>query len=376
LSDFKQYWVGLNMVKGIGAVRLRALLDTFGDAQSAWEAPSGALQAAGLSTRIVDNLTRLRASVQLDEIWDQLQTQNIQVLTWVDDNYPIRLRDIDNAPPVLYLRGSIETNDEWAVAIVGTRRITPYGRQVAERIAIQLANSGITVVSGLALGVDRVAHQSSLDAGGRTLAVLGSGVDRVYPPQNRSLAEKVIEKGALISDYAPGTPPEGSNFPPRNRIISGLSLATVVVEAGVKSGALITANFALEQGREVFAVPGNVFAPQSRGPNRLIQNGAHPLLDPKEILDVLDLTRVTEHREARVVLPSNATEAQLFEVLGHEPLHVDEVRAQTDLPIDQVTATLAMMELKGMVRQVGGMRYTAIRESGDDYLVKEDSDAR
>jgi len=364
------------MVKGIGAVRLRALLDTFGDAQSAWEAPSGALQAAGLSTRIVDNLTRLRASVQLDEIWDQLQTQNIQVLTWVDDNYPIRLRDIDNAPPVLYLRGSIETNDEWAVAIVGTRRITPYGRQVAERIATQLANNGITVVSGLAMGVDTVAHQSSLDAGGRTLAILGSGVDRLYPPQNRSLAEKVIEKGALISDYAPGTPPEGSNFPPRNRIISGLSLATVVVEAGVKSGALITADFALEQGREVFAVPGNVFAPQSRGPNRLIQNGAHPLLDPKEILDVLDLTRVTEHREARVVLPSNATEAQLFEVLGHEPLHVDEVRAQTDLPIDQVTATLAMMELKGMVRQVGGMRYTAIRESGEDYLVKEDSDAR
>jgi len=312
----------------------------------------------------------------LDEIWDQLQTQNIQVLTWVDDNYPIRLRDIDNAPPVLYLRGSIETNDEWAVAIVGTRRITPYGRQVAERIATQLANNGITVVSGLALGVDTVAHQSSLDAGGRTLAILGSGVDRLYPPQNRSLAEKVIEKGALISDYAPGTPPEGSNFPPRNRIISGLSLATVVVEAGVKSGALITADFALEQGREVFAVPGNVFAPQSRGPNRLIQNGAHPLLDPKEILDVLDLTRVTEHREARVVLPSNATEAQLFEVLGHEPLHVDEVRAQTDLPIDQVTATLAMMELKGMVRQVGGMRYTAIRESGEDYLVKEDSDAR
>lgn len=364
------------MVKGIGAVRLRTLLDTFGDAQAAWQAPPEALRAAGLSKKIVENFTTLRANVSLDEVWERLHAQNIQVLTWDDDGYPIRLRDINNAPPVLYLRGTIDTGDEWAVAIVGTRRITPYGCQVAERIAVKLANSGITVVSGLALGVDTVAHQASLEAGGRTLAVLGCGVDRIYPPQNRALAEKVIANGALISDYAPGTPPEATNFPPRNRIISGLSLATVVVEAGVKSGALITADFALEQSREVFAVPGNVFAPQSRGPNRLIQNGAHPLLDPQEILDILDLTRVTEHLEARVVLPSNATEAQLFEVLGHEPLHVDEVLAQTDLPIEQVTATLALMELKGMVRQVGGMRYTAIREAESEYVTKENTDAR
>ena len=293
--------------------------------------------------KIVENFTTLRASVSLDEVWERLQAQNIQVLIWDDDNYPVRLREINNAPPVLYLRGSLEAEDEWAVAIVGTRRITPYGRQVAERIAVKLANSGITVVSGLALGVDTVAHQTSLDAGGRTLAVLGCGVDRVYPPQNRGLAEKVIANGALISDYAPGTPPEASNFPPRNRIISGLSLAPVVVEAGVKSGALITADFALEQSREVFAVPGNVFSPQSRGPNCLIQNGAHPLLDPQEILDVLDLTRVTEQLEARVVLPANAIEAQLFEILGYEPLHVDELRAETELPIEQVTATLALI---------------------------------
>ena len=206
--------------------------------------------------------------------------------------------------------------------------------------------------------------------------MLGSGVDRIYPPKNRVLAENVMENGAIISDYAPGTPPEATNFPPRNRIISGLSMATVVVEAGIKSGALITADFALEQGREVFAVPGNVFSPQSRGPNKLIQNGAHPLLDPQEILDVLDLTRVIEQLEARVVLPANAIESQLFEILGHEPLHVDEVLSQTNLPIEQVTATLALMELKGMVRQVGGMRYTAIREPGSDYITnKEETDA-
>ena len=363
------------MVKGIGAVRLRALLNAFGDAQSAWQASPEALQAAGLTARITENLLKLRASISLDEVWENLQQKNIRVLIWDDDDYPARLREINNAPPVLYLRGAFATKDEWAVAVVGTRRVTPYGRQVAERIALTLANSGITVVSGLALGVDTVAHRTSLEAGGRTLAVLGSGVDQIYPSKNRALAQKVIENGAIISDYAPGTPPEATNFPPRNRIISGLSLATVVVEAGIKSGALITADFALEQGREVFAVPGNVFAPQSRGPNKLIQNGAHPLLDPQEILDVLDLTRVTEQLEARVVLPANATEAQLFEVLGHEPLHVDEVLAQTNLPIEQVTATLALMELKGMVRQVGGMRYTAIREPGGEYTAKEEIDA-
>jgi DNA processing protein len=376
LRNHKKFWVGLNMVKGIGAVRLRALLDAFGDAQSAWLAPPESLLAIGLPGKIVDNLVKLRASVSLDEIWASIQAQGIRVLIWDDDDYPVRLREITNAPPVLYLRGSFETEDEWAVAIVGTRRVTSYGRQVAERIAIKLANSGITVVSGLALGVDTVAHQSSLDAGGRTLAVMGCGVDQIYPPRNRQLAERIIENGALISDYALGTPPEAGNFPPRNRIISGLSIATVVVEAGVKSGALITADFAVEQSREVFAVPGNIFAPQSQGPNRLIQNGAHPLLDPQEILDILDLTRVTEQQDARVVLPSNATEAQLFEVLGHEPLHVDEIRALTELPIEQVTATLALMELKGMVRQVGGMCYTAIRETGGEYIIKEETDAR
>jgi DNA processing protein len=375
LSNYRKYWVGLNMIKGIGAARLRAMLDFFGDVQSIWNAPADTLRNIGLPTTVIENLIKFRSDVCLDEIFERIQKQNIQVLIWDDDDYPVRLREINNPPPVLYVRGKISTEDEWSVAVVGTRRISPYGHQVAERIAAKLASSGLTVVSGLALGVDTVAHQTSLSAGGRSLAVLGSGVDRIYPSQNRALADKLIEKGALISDYAPGTPPEANNFPPRNRIISGLSLATVVVEAGLKSGALITANFALEQGREVFAVPGNIFAPQSRGPNRLIQNGAHPLLDPQEILEILDLTRVTEQREARVVLPSNAAEAQVFGILGHEPMHVDDVCAQADLPIDQVIATLAFMELKGMVRQVGGMRYTAIREPGEDYTTKEESNA-
>lgn len=355
------------MVKGIGAVRLRTLLDTFGDAQQAWTASPQALRQAGLSDKLVENLARLRADVSLEQVWEDVQAKEINILTWEDEGYPTRLRDVDNAPPVLYLRGTITLDDDWAVAIVGTRRATSYGRQVAERIARELARNGVTVVSGMARGIDGVAHRAALDAGGRTLAVLGSGVDRIYPPEHRRLAKDIVSQGALVSDYPPGTPPEGRNFPPRNRIIAGLSLATVVVEAGKRSGALITSDFALEQGREVFAVPGSVMAPQSRGPNRLIQQGAHPLLDPKEILETLELSLLTEQRQARTVLPSNPSEAQIFDVLGYESLHVDEIQVQTGMPIEEVTATLAMMELKGMVRKVGAMRYMAIGEMGADY---------
>jgi DNA processing protein len=359
------------MVKGIGAVRLRTLLDAFGDAQQAWTAPPQALRQAGLSDKLVENLARLRADVSLEQVWEDIHSQGIEVLTWEDEAYPTRLRDVDNAPPVLYLRGTITPDDDWAVAIVGTRRATSYGRQVTEGIARELAHNGVTVVSGMARGIDGVAHRAALDAGGRTLAVLGSGVDRIYPPEHRRLAEEIVAQGALVSDYPPGTPPEGRNFPPRNRIIAGLSLATVVVEAGRRSGALITSDFALEQGREVFAVPGNVMAPQSRGPNRLIQQGAHPLLDPKEILETLELSMLTEQRQARTVLPSNPSEAQIFDVLGYESLHVDEIQVQTGMPIEEVTATLAMMELKGMVRKIGGMRYMAVGEMGAEYEADE-----
>jgi DNA processing protein len=361
------FWIGFNLVKGIGAVRFKALLDYFGDARTAWQASPQALQAAGLSPKLVENLLKIRSQVSLELVWERMQTQGINILTWEDENYPRRLKDIDQPPPVLYLRGDLTPGDEWAVAIVGTRRITSYGRQVTEEVASTLARNGVTVVSGLARGVDAVAHQAALNAGGRTLAVLGNGVDRIYPPENRRLAEQIISQGALISDYPLGTPPEGTNFPPRNRIISGLALAVVVVEAGLDSGALITSTFAVEQGRDVFAVPGSILAHQSKGTNRLIQDGAHPLLDPQEILEVLNLTMVTEHRSARLVLPTDSTEAQLLQILSSEPLHVDDIHAKTDMPIEKVSATLAMMELKGMVRQVGGMHYVAVREPRADY---------
>lgn len=369
MSERKQYWVGFNLVKGIGAVRFRMLLDTFGELETAWKAPLQDLVRAGLSHKLAENLIQLRAEIDLELIWKNIQAQGIQVVTWEDEAYPRRLQEIDQSPPVLYLRGEYCGEDDWAVAMVGTRRVTAYGRQVTAEIASALAHNGVTVISGLARGVDAIAHQAALDAGGRTLAVLGNGVDRVYPIEHRALAERIIHSGALISDYPPGTPPEAINFPPRNRIISGLSMAVIVVEAGERSGALITASFGADQGKEVFAVPGNIYAPQSMGTNRLIQQGARPFLDIHDLLETLDLTLITEQRAVRKVLPSDEREAKLLGLLADQPLHVDEISNQSQLPIATVTSTLALMELKGMVRQVGGMQYVAVRESQGDYQV-------
>jgi DNA processing protein len=370
LAEPRLYWIGFNLVKGIGAVRFKALLDFFGDPAVAWNAPAEALMEAGLSPKIVENLNKVRAQVDLEKVYERMQAQGIHCLTWDDETYPRHLKNIDQPPPVIYVRGELLPEDDWAVAIVGTRKVSSYGRQVAEEISSFLAQNRVTVVSGLARGVDGIAHQSALKAGGRTVAVLGSGVDRIYPPENRRLAEEIIAHGALASDYPPGTAPDGTNFPPRNRIISGLSLAVVIVEAGITSGALITASFAAEQGRDVFAVPGNIHAQQSIGTNRLIRDGAQPLLDPQEILEILNLTQVTELQAARRALPTDPIEMRLFSALGSEPVHVDEIRAQTNLPIEQVSATLAMMELKGLVRQVGGMHYVALREPKEEYEVE------
>jgi DNA processing protein len=370
--DDKRYWIGFTLVKGIGAVRFQRLLERFGDAETAWRAAPVDLARAGLGSKMIERLVALREKVDLSRIWEQIQAKGIQVLTWMDEAYPQRLKEIEQPPPVLYLRGELTPEDSWAVAIVGTRRITPYGRQVTEEIASFLAANGITVVSGLARGVDALAHSASLKAGGRTLAVLGSGVDKIYPPENRALAEKIFEHGAVLSDYAPGTPPESSNFPPRNRIISGLSMAVVVIEAGETSGALITAEFAAEQGREIFAVPGNILAPQSKGTNKLIQQGAIPLLNASDIMQTLNLTRVGQHKAARKALPADEVEAKLLDTMGEEPLHIDEIRNQTGLPVEKVSATLVMMELKGMVRQVGNMHYVAVREVQSDYTVDDE----
>ncbi|MCX6065495.1 MAG: DNA-processing protein DprA [Chloroflexi bacterium] len=367
--DDKRFWVGFTLVKGIGAVRLQALLSYFGDVESAWKSSPFDLVAAGISPKLAERVVQVRNSVNLDEFMARVEKNSISILTWDDADYPAHLKEVDQPPPVLYVRGAITADDGWSVAIVGTRAVTPYGRQVTEELATVIAQNGVTVVSGLARGVDAIAHSAAIKAGGRTLAVLGSGVDKIYPPEHRSLAEKIFSQGAVISDYAPGTPPDSANFPPRNRIISGLSMAIVVVEAGDTSGALITAEFAAQQGRDVFAVPGLVYAPQSRGTNRLIANGARVYLQPNDVLEALDLTRNVERREVRRAVPSDETESALLRLLDAQPAHVDEIRARLGLPIEKISAALTMMELKGIVRQVGGMNYVAVREEQSSYTV-------
>jgi len=365
-----RYWVGFNKVSGIGAARLQALIDYFGDLETAWHASPHDLQQAGLDRRSLSNLLQARSKLDLEAEMARLEQARVRVIVWDDPDYPRNLRQVYNAPPVLYVRGSLEVRDEWAVAVVGTRRASVYGKEAARLIATGLAQAGVTVVSGLAQGIDTVAHQACLEAGGRTIAVLGCGVDVIYPWPNTHLAAGIVEHGALLSEYALGTRPEAGNFPPRNRLISGLTLGTVVVEADLGSGALITADFAAEQGREVFAVPGSIFARTSRGTNRLIQQGAKMVCTVTDILEELNLTMVSQQAQARAVIPDNETEALLLAHLSAEPMHVDELGRVVQLPIAQVSSTLALMELKGMVRQVGGMNYVLAREAGVKYVIE------
>ena len=362
MSDDKKYWIGFNLVKGIGSVRFRQIRSYFGDLSLAWHAPPEAFQQAGLPDRALKNLLKLRQEIDLDRYYAELLQKNVTVLTLLDEGYPKLLREIDQSPPVIYVKGALSPADELAVALVGTRRVSAYGQQITRDTSLFLAGHGLTIVSGLARGVDGLAHQQALKAGGRTIAVLGSGVDVIYPPEHRKLAEAICENGAVISDYPLGTQPDGVNFPPRNRIISGLSLATIVVEAGERSGALITADFAVEQGRDVFAVPGNVLSPASSGTNRLIQKGAYAMVSPQDVLDVLDLSAIESHKTARKILPADTTEASILQVLGYEPLHIDAICLEVGLAIEKVSAALTMMELKGMVQHVGGMRYAAVRQ--------------
>jgi DNA processing protein len=359
--DAKAYWIAFNQVSGIGPSRLSALLAICETIEAAWKAPIHQLKAAGLDRRSLENLLSARRRVDLAVEWERVQRSGVTVLTWDDADYPASLRRAPHAPPVLFVRGTLQNEDRWAVAVVGTRRASAYGREVAHTLATELARNGITVVSGLALGIDAVAHQAALDAGGRTLAVLGSGVDQLYPQQNRTLGEAITHQGGVISEYALGTRPEARNFPPRNRIISGLSRGVVVVEAGTRSGALITAKFALEQGREVFAVPGSIFHPGSAGCNQLISNGATPLLSVDEmigdILGELNMTRVQAQASVAKRVPADPMEQALLDQLSNQPSHVDDIVRQSAISAQQVSGLLTIMELKGLVRQVGTMRY-------------------
>jgi DNA processing protein len=361
LSDL-QYWIGFQRTQGIGPVRLRALIDYFGSVETAWHASAVSLRAAGLNQAAIEQLLYVRSRLDLAEELRLLERHGVRALTWDDADYPKLLREIDQPPPVLYVKGTLLAQDEFAVAMVGTRNASVYGKQVAERLATGLAQNGVTVVSGLALGIDGIAHRAALAAGGRTLAVLACGLDEIYPPRHRGLAREIEASGALLSDYAVGVKPEARNFPPRNRLISGLSLGTVVVEAGERSGALITLGFALEQGRDTFAVPGNVHSRASDGTNSAIQRGEAKLVTRvRDILEELNLTMIVEQRQVAKIVPENEAEAELLAHLGHDPIHIDELVRQSHLSTAEVSSTLVMMELKGLVRRVDQTSYVLAR---------------
>lgn len=371
MNENLRYWVGFSQVRGIGPARLRLLLDYYGKIDQAWQANPGELRAIGLDRRSIENLVKVRQTLDLEAELEKLAKLKVSVLSWESQAYPALLKNIHNPPLVLYVRGQFTPQDEWALAVVGTRRATSYGRECTRMFVQGLVQNNITIVSGLAYGIDTEAHQSAIKAGGRTLAVLGCGVDISYPAENRKLSQTIVENGALISEYPLGTKPESGNFPQRNRIISGLSLGTLLVEGEVRSGARITADYALEQGREVFAIPGPISRKSSAGPNHMIQHGGAKLVTQvNDILEELNLTMVAHHSAARAIIPDNEIEAVLLKQLSLEPTHVDDLGNVTNLSAAEIASTLILMELKGMVRQVGGMNYVIAREATLPYIIE------
>ena len=365
-----KYWLAFNKVRGIGRVRFKLLENHFDSMEAAWSASESELRAAGLDRRTIRSVADGRQKFDPDAEAELLLKSGVRVFTWHDDDYPAQLKEIYDLPPLIYVKGNLTPDDERSVAVVGTRNPSHYGRQVAEQLVYDIASAGVTIVSGLARGVDGIAHRIALDAGQRTIAVLGSGVDIIYPREHTSLSERIAENGALISELTLGTRPDARNFPRRNRIMSGMTLGTLVIEAGARSGALITARQALEENREVFAVPGSIFSPNSEGTNRLIRESAAKLVTAcEDVLEELNLSAVAQQIEMAALFPEDENEAELLRYITFDPVHVDDVCRSSGRSAPDVSSTLAMMELKGLVRQVGGMNYVRLREVSGEYSV-------
>jgi DNA processing protein len=364
------YWVGFNIIPGIGRVKFSQLENFFGNLDKAWKAAPTELTRAGLDHNTVRAIETWRPKIDLDSEMEKIDQNNIRAFTYHDDGYPTRLKEIYDYPPIIYIRGELTAADELCVSVVGTRRATAYGRQVTQEITADLAHNNITVISGLARGIDTVAHRTAIESGGRTIAVFACGLDTVYPSENTILARSIIKQGALISEYPLGAKPRPDNFPRRNRIMSGMSLGVLVIEADESSGAIITAHMALEQNREVFAIPGSILSPMSRGTNRLIQEGAKLVRTCQDIFEELNLATSIYQIEMKEMKTPSETETLLLKQLGAEPVHIDQVCLGSGLPISTVSSTLAIMELNGMVRQISSMNYVLARESRMEYREK------
>ncbi|HKY07318.1 MAG TPA: DNA-processing protein DprA [Candidatus Binatia bacterium] len=357
-------WLAFGRVKGLGGVGFKKLASSFANPTEAFGASSAMLaQVEGLQRDAIDGLINFSGWGDIDEELRRVRAAGISVVPFTAPDYPARLRMIADPPAVLYIKGALTAQDERAIAIVGSRSASDYGRRVARDLARGLAEFGFTVVSGMARGIDGAAHESALKTGGRTIAVLGSGVERPYPPEHEGLYRRIADNGAVVSEFPIGTRPMAFNFPARNRLISGFSLGVVVVEATEKSGSLITAALALEQGREVFAVPGQAGASRSRGAHQLIRQGAKLVESVNDILEEIapQLVRSGRHDPEPRTLPPNASaEARkVFALLQDNPLQVDQVIERSGFPAAQVLTILLDLELQGFVRQSPGKSYAA-----------------
>ena len=350
------FWLAISRVPYIGPARIERLVQEFGSLSTAWSAPVEELRVA-LESRALTELLAARSRIDPVVELDRLGRLGIRAVYPGHPSYPPLLAEISGRPSLLYVRGELVAGDDTAVAIVGTRRATPYGRQAAERIAAELAGAGITVVSGLARGVDAAAHRAALEAGGRTIAVLGSGPDVIYPAEHRRLAEQILESGAILSEFPPGAKPDAQNFPARNRIVSGMTLGTLIVEAPARSGALITASFAADQGREVFVVPGSIFAESAEGTNALLRDGARLVRNGIDILEDLGLGVGRNPVATQSQIPLEENELRLYDALRNEARHIDELAEEAGLPAAAASALLLTLELKGLVRNHGAQYY-------------------
>jgi DNA processing protein len=357
-GDDLRYWVAFRLADVASTTRFQALLAAFGSMESAWKAGMPHLRRVlGNHERLLANIAKTRDTLDPDATFERLERSGVSMVSIAGDAYPRLLREISAPPPVLFYKGQLLETDAHAVAIVGTRRASAYGRDLAIDIARGLAGAGITVVSGLATGIDGHAHRATLDAGGRTFAVLGSGIHDIYPREHNGLARRVSDQGALISDNLPDAKPDRWNFPARNRIISGLSLGVVVVEAPEKSGALITVDFAADQGRDVFAVPGPATSTTSAGCNRILRDGARLVRNADDVLEDLRLRVQTDPDPVQQPLVLDDHERRVLNVLTSEPRHIDDVAESCGLVLPQVSGVLLTLELQQLVRNVGAHYY-------------------
>jgi DNA processing protein len=353
----KLYWLALNMVPGIGPIAYRNLVARFRDPERVFAAAQKELTAVeGIGEKTIGAIKSFPAKEVAAEELKKAKDLGVSILTLRDQGYPKNLLQIYDPPPLLYVRGKWNAGDSPMVAMVGSRKGSPYGRAVTKKISKELASGGVTVVSGMARGIDTCAHLGALEAGGMTIAVFGCGIDIIYPPENEKLFFAIIDHGAAISEFPLSTPPEGKNFPKRNRVISGLSLGVVIVEATADSGSLITASHALEQGREVFAVPGNVGMATSKGTNTLIKQGAKLVEGAQDILvEILPQYEGKPYQEEIPLLSDE--EDGILQLLSHNPLHIDEISRLSQMEVRRVSTILLELELKGVISQLGGKMF-------------------